>query len=227
MPFKELQNLDELNRGIDKHWIWNNKNYECACDYIQKINYNIQDLNQEIQLNLNEPSRKDIVFTIVLIDWICEAVDSIFNLLKPDVKRYLNISKSEELKQSMKYFKAIRSFVVAHPLNTTRHEMFGLDGDFICVDIFRNADTVTSCLTKQYDWFLIDMNGLHNNAKDLNGDFVLYVYSQNINGMKFFQYIKVRLEDLLTVASLQIERLYQLDKKLSNVTKKKVYNTNE
>ena len=33
------------------------------------------------------------------------------------------------------YIKALRSFVVAHPLSTSRHSKYGLDGNYICVDI--------------------------------------------------------------------------------------------
>ena len=34
-----------------------------------------------------------------------------------------------------KNFKAIRSFIVAHPLNTDRHTEFGYDGKKECIDI--------------------------------------------------------------------------------------------
>lgn len=78
----ELRNLNNLNRGIHKRWIWENKdNYYRSCDYLQKINYCIQDLNAEIN-NLNEPSMKEVVYIITLIDWICEAVGAIAQILK-------------------------------------------------------------------------------------------------------------------------------------------------
>ena len=35
----ELRNLNNLNRGIHKRWIWENKdNFYRSCDYLQKIN---------------------------------------------------------------------------------------------------------------------------------------------------------------------------------------------
>ena len=44
----ELKNLNEIGKGIDKQWVWGNKDsYYRSCDYLQKINYCIQDLNRE------------------------------------------------------------------------------------------------------------------------------------------------------------------------------------
>lgn len=117
----ELRNLNELNRGIHKHWIWGSEDkFSLSCDYLQKINYSIQDLNSEI-CNLCKPTMKEVVYVIVLVDWICEAVDSIHRILRKEVSCFLNISKEEDIQKAEKYFKAIRSFVVAHPLNTDRH----------------------------------------------------------------------------------------------------------
>ena len=71
----KLENLECLKNGLDKKWIWNNADsFSLSCDYLQKINYCIQDLNSEIG-SLSNPSMKEVVFVIVLIDWICEAVD--------------------------------------------------------------------------------------------------------------------------------------------------------
>ena len=78
---EELRNLNDLDRGIHKRWIWGTKdNYFRSCDYLQKINYSIQDLNAEIK-NLSTPSMKDVIFVIALVDWICEAVKSIQEIL--------------------------------------------------------------------------------------------------------------------------------------------------
>ena len=82
---EELRNLNDLDRGIHKQWIWGTKdNYFRSCDYLQKINYSIQDLNAEIK-NLSTPSMKDVIFVIALIDWICEAVEAIPKILKSGV----------------------------------------------------------------------------------------------------------------------------------------------
>ena len=132
---EELRNLNDLNRGIHKQSIWYNKdNFYRSSVYLQKINYNIQDLNKEIK-NLSETTMKEVVYVIVLVDWICEAVDSVHKMLRKEVIKFLNINDDAGLEQAKQYFKAIRSFVVAHPLNTDRHKAFGMDGDLICVDI--------------------------------------------------------------------------------------------
>lgn len=218
----ELRNLNELNRGIHKHWIWGSEDkFSLSCDYLQKINYSIQDLNSEI-CNLCKPTMKEVVYVIVLVDWICEAVDSIHRILRKEVSCFLNISKEEDIQKAEKYFKAIRSFVVAHPLNTDRHETFGMDGDLICVDVRNRTSKLVETCSHSNDWFCLNLNGLQKNAQDLSSDFVLYVYSQKMDQMRYFKYIRADFSDLYYVAKLQIERLYALDFKLSKLTKKKV-----
>lgn len=156
----ELRNLNNLNRGIHKRWIWVNKdNYYRSCDYLQKINYCIQDLNAEIN-NLNEPSMKDVVYIIALIDWICEAVGAISQILKLGVMNNYVYEKEDSILQSIQFFKAIRSFVVAHPLSTDRHKKYGFDGDMICVDIRRKTSAVTKLFSHSSDWFHLDFDGL-------------------------------------------------------------------
>ena len=76
---------------------------------------------------------KEIVYMIALIDWICEAVSAIFKILKLEVINRYTYEKEDSVLQSIQFFKAIRSFVVAHPLSTDRHKKYGFDGDMICV----------------------------------------------------------------------------------------------
>lgn len=219
---EELRNLNGLNLGIQKHWIWGNKdNFYRSCDYQQKINYCIQDLNAEIK-NLSEATMKDVVFVIVLIDWICEAVSSIQELLIPDICKGFEYKGKEIIEKSEKYFKAIRSFVVAHPLNTNRHKKYGLDGDFICVDISQKTSTIVSAFSQNNDWFHLSLDGLVECAKDMPSDFVLYTYSQKSDGMQYFKYIGASFSDLYFVAKQQIEKLYALDKYLGTLSRKKI-----
>ena len=155
----ELRNLNELNRGIHKHWIWGSEDkFSLSCDYLQKINFSIQDLNSEI-CNLYKPTMKEVVYVIVLVDWICEAVDSIHRILRKEVSCFLNISKEEDIQKAEKYFKAIRSFVVAHPLNTDRHKTFGMDGDLICVDVRNRTSKLVETWSHSMDWFCLNLKG--------------------------------------------------------------------
>lgn len=104
----KLKNLNELKDGIQKQWIWGSKDkFSLSCDYLQKVNYSIQDLNAEIH-NLQEPTRKEIIYVIVLVGWICEAVDSIYKILRKEIIDYLDMKDDEKLRQAKKYFKAIR-----------------------------------------------------------------------------------------------------------------------
>ena len=218
----ELRNLNGLNHGIHKHWIWGNEdNFYLSCDYFQKVNYCVQDLNAEIH-NLQVPSMKEVIYVIALVDWICEAVDSLHTILKNEVVDYLNLEDDADCKQATKYFKAIRSFVVAHPLNTTRHKAYGMDGDLICVDVRNHTSKLTETCSSSNDWFLLTLNGLKENARDIQSDFILYVYSQRLDKMRYFKYIRANFSDLYYVAELQINRLYALDSRLKNLTKKKV-----
>lgn len=215
----ELRNLNGLNRGIHKQWIWGTRdNYFRSCDYLQKINFSIQDLNLELK-SLVSPTMKEVIFVITLIDWICEAVNSIQEILIPSVRNGFVYKKDEDVKKAEKYFKAIRSFVVAHPLNTDRHREYGLDGDLICVDVRAKISPIILTCKNSVDWFYLGIDGLQENAKDVPSDFGLYVYSQRIDKMQFFKYVKANFSDLYYVAELQIEKLYALDGYLGKLKK--------
>lgn len=219
---EELRNLNDLDRGIHKQWIWGTKdNYFRSCDYLQKINYSIQDLNAEIK-NLSTPSMKDVIFVIALIDWICEAVKSIQEILRQDVLSGFIHNDDEEVKKAEKYFKAIRSFVVAHPLNTSRHKDYGLDGDLICVDVRSKISPIISTYSSNADWFFLGINGFQENAKNVSADFVLCGYSQKTDKMQYSKFIGANFSDLYYVANLQVEKLYALDKYLGKLRKKDI-----
>lgn len=215
----ELQNLNKLNKGLYKQWIWGGKDkYTLSCDYLQKINFVIQDLNYEIR-NLSEPTMKEVIYVIVLVDWICAATELLHNLLRSDVSELIKISNNEEIERTLRYFKAIRSFVVAHPLNTNRHKDYGLDGDFICIDVRNGTSKIVQAYSDTNSWFLLDFDGLHENAQEISSDFILYVYSHKLDQMKYFKYVRANFSDLYYVAKLQIELLYELDLRLSKITK--------
>ena len=140
----KLKNLKDIyrdspKRGIYKRWLYKKEDYNKMCSYMQKINYSIQDLNSTID-NLKNFDRRNIVYIISLVDWIREAFNAIIGVINSKVISNFRFLKQEELKRHFEYFKAIRSFVVAHPLNTTNHKEYGLDGNFICVDIRENIE---------------------------------------------------------------------------------------
>ena len=82
---ESLTNLNDLRNGLHKRWVWRDmESYWRGMDCLQKINYSIQDLNNEIS-SLSERPIKEVVFVISLVDWICDALSSILKLLRPDI----------------------------------------------------------------------------------------------------------------------------------------------
>ena len=65
-----------------------------------------------------------------------------------------------------------------------------------------------------------NFNELRESTKNQKADYILNVYSQKADGMHFFKYIGIELEDLYHVAELQIKQLYDLDLYLSKLRKK-------
>ena len=215
-----LKNLNDLNAGTQKQWIWQNReNYSKSCDYLQKINFCIQDLNEEISA-LKSPSMKEVIYTIVLIDWIRESVTALPNLLTDGLINNFIYARQPEIDTANKYFTAIKSFAVAHPLSTNRHQSYGFDGDKICVDIRSKTPSITQMFTRSEDWYHLSLNGLIPRAKDIPADFVLFVYSKRKDNMQFFEYIGANFADLYHVAELQIDKLYALDRYLGKLRKK-------
>ena len=212
----ELNNLNDIRRlerrGIYKRCLLNSKeDFSKMCDYMQKINYCIQDLNSELP-NLVELSNKSIVYIITLVTWISEAMYGMRQLYRKDIIKDFSYEKEEELKKGYEYMRALRSFVVAHPLTTTDHSDYGMDGSLICVDI-RFRTPMISILDDKYFSYL-DHKGYHK-GKKLDSDFYLYGYSNEIENMKFSIYIGCSVSDIYHVAELYIDKLHALDKYLA------------
>lgn len=220
----KLNNLHGIRRdsskcGIYKRWIYKKVDYNKMCDYMQKINYSIQDLNSTID-NLKKFDRRNIVYIISLVDWIREAFNAIIGVINSKVISNFRFLKQEELKRHSEYFRAIRSFVVAHPLNTTSHKEYGLDGNFICVDI--REDIGLFSLVKMPDKYVLTIDGLKKENCS-NMDFYLYCYSDKDDNMSHFKRVGCRYSDIYETAKLYIEKLYALDNYLTKNARKKDY----
>lgn len=223
----KIRNLNDIcrgnNKGLYKQWMYESNNHMKMCNYMQKINYCLQDLNSEIEF-LVDPKYKDVVFIISLVDWIREAFDKIHNSIRKDVIAGFEFSKEDDLKIAKKYLRAIRSFVVGHPLGTTEHEKFGFDGNFICVDIRSKNNTLDFFTHKHY--YILDYNGLSDGKRE-ETDYYLYCYSDKDDGMKYFRFISCQFKDIYDVARIYIEKLYELDKYLSKKKKREFGEKNE
>ena len=166
---------------------------------IQKLNWNIDDFNGSFE---NIELRKDIVYLIVLGDWIVESCDCIYESYKKYAKDFV-YSNKKELEESNRRFKAIRSFVVAHPLNTDRHSEFGYDGKKKCIDImlvlsgFHKA--FSNCDRPDADFYL-----------SYYGDDTKYTYKNEGHDYS---------EIYFTVYN-NVERMLEFEKHLSKIRKK-------
>ena len=219
-----LDNLNNLKRGsvcgVYKRWIYQSSlDYNRVCDYLQKINYSIQDLNKEIGC-LNAITAKEIIYTISLVDWIIEAYDEIKKRIKAEPIKDFIFSKQKEFEQATEYLKALRSYIVAHPLTTNRHKKFGLDGNFICIDISSNLGLLAMLLDNHREYFYhLDYEGIHEKTYDKSDNFYMRSYSKKDDEMQFSRNIGSKVELIYRVAELYIEALYELDKYLSKQKK--------
>ena len=216
-----LENLNKLcqNRktGIYKQWIYKDRCFMKMCDYMQKINYSIQDINNTLRTIKNFES-KNVIYLIVLVDWIKESVNKITSSINPEVLKHFNFSKEQILNEYDAFFTAIRSFAVAHPLSTDRHAKFKLDGHYICVDI-RDNWGILGFKGKNF-YFTLNKNGLEEKL-DKSSDFYLYCYSDKDDNMKFFRIIGCQYCDIIDAARLYITKLYELNDYLAKQKKAK------
>lgn len=212
LDVEPLKDLNDLRHGFNKRWIYEDyPSQEIAFDYLQKINFSIQDLNQA--LSQKSFDYKDIVFIICLVDWIRESVRCILPLFKKGVLDEFHFSSQDTIAKVKKYFDAMRSFIVAHPLETDRHEVFSLDGTYICLDLFQGDDSMvalTSSHSEQYRY--LDYEGMHGGF--VKADFYLKAYSSKYYQNRFFLLIGFSLEDIVRYARLCIQKIYELDKYL-------------
>lgn len=206
----KLNDLNDLiHGGINKNWIYKDEfNDDLAGDYLQKIEFSISDYNKELSIRKKEP--KDIVFMIMLANWIKDTIDLLFKTYK---KGIVEGFQYKSLSNEKAYLEAIRSFVVAHPMKTDRHKKFSLDGRFICNDIMIE-DRYLMPFMKEDSIFTITIDGLIE-GKGVY-DYLLKVYSIDDN-MKYFKYICCSIDDISKCISSYIEMLYAFSKYLGKL----------
>ena len=127
-------------------------------------------------------------------------------------------SKASELKLAKDFFVAIRSYIAAHTMNTTRHNKFGFNGDFVCVDL-RLSDSPLMPLIRENQFFNVDYHGLHN-GKNKKHKYYLLSYSNSMDKNKYSKYISFSIDDILNVARLYIDSIYELDNFLAKLKRK-------
>lgn len=220
MRIAELRNLNDIGRveerGIYKRSLCKSTGDSLFVDdCLQKINYCIQDLNQELTC-IDDLSIKNIVYIITLVAWISEAMPNLRGRYRDVVMKGFRYSREDELKQAYNYLMALRSFAVAHPLETDRHPDYGMDGSLICIDIVLPHKSLS--LHPDEHFRTLNHTGLHK-EKPLNADFYLQAYSREIEHEVHPVFIGCTLSDIYHVAELYIDKLYALDRYLRKTTK--------
>lgn len=218
MVFNMLENIDDVYSGVDKRWIYSSKvDYELVSDYLQKINFSIQDYNYKIN-RIND--RGDVCYLILLVTWIQESYKLIQTTVRKDVMASFEYKEESLVSQCNKYISALRSFVVAHPLSTSRHSKYGLDGDYVCADIAVGPlDVVLKAFNPVKDFYYLSLDGLKKVDSIAECDYRLHVYSKKENA-RFFKFFGCKLDDLEIVAKAYIDKLKCLDKYLAHQKKK-------
>lgn len=170
---------------------------EYVCSVIQKLNWNIDDFNKMMN---NIELKKDVIYFMVLCDWITEACNCIYKTYDKYAKGfvYLNESKRSDCNKN---FKAIRSFMVAHPLNTDRHKNQGYDGTKKCIDISLNLS--------RFD------KAFHNYDRD-DADFYLIYYADGVT----YNNEGHDYSEIYSCVYYNVERIIEFGKYLSNIRKK-------
>lgn len=140
---------------------------------------------------------------ICLTDWISDSVYHAMRCFRDDVLKDFVFSKQAELSKSWRHLKAVRSFVVAHPLDTYKHERYDLDGDLICLVIQPYSEIP---MPYGEDNRRLSFGGVFNTDSLKYCDYDVKAYSKN-DGAAFFCYIGFSLRDLHDVAMLYIEML--------------------
>lgn len=75
MFLEHLKGFDKIGRGVDKLWIYKDPLHrELAQDYLQKVNFSLQDINDLLRDSGRIEKRIDVIVLIVMVDWIANSV---------------------------------------------------------------------------------------------------------------------------------------------------------
>ena len=131
----EIKNLENLIRSgccglYEKSLVISEDRYHLVCDYLEKINYSLQDIKKALK---REPDIAVLISVLVFTTWIEESIEELKKSYKGTLVKEFKYNE-ECLARNQLYLKAIRSFAFAHPFHTDRHPDFGFDGTLKCID---------------------------------------------------------------------------------------------
>ena len=188
---------------------------------LEKINYCIQDLNEELKIiNSDSYSRKDITYIILCVTWIKE---SFWNIRKDLVKEISKEIKKDKLQDYREFIEAFRSFSVAHPMDTDKHTKYGMDGTVINVDLGKiKGNVVADVFFDFQDSYQLCFDGLKKVSSIKTCDFYFKVYRKNGDKAKFASHIGCNFSDLYEVAQAYIDKLYEIDLLIRRLARKHI-----
>ena len=223
MTVKNLNNLKRKNhKGLFKRGLsFSKEKHSLLCDCLEHISSAIEDINDLLKIpqqrieNCMYPQNTKFICIVVYVSWIQENI----KIINECLKEYATEGFSFDLKEIKEYTLALRSFTVAHPFSTDRHEEYTFDGTLICADIrlpneyyfpFHNEDKFfLSKDSKLVPW------------QNQKVDYWLFVYNENKYKSKLKQYIGIDIDDIISVVNIYIDYIYCLDKHLSKIKVKK------
>ncbi|MBP5596119.1 MAG: hypothetical protein J6Y02_12105 [Pseudobutyrivibrio sp.] len=207
-------------RGVDKRWIYKSKlEYELSNDYIQKLNYNLQDF---FELKNNYHGRKDVYYLVQLTQWIIEIPEAYMSLLRTELVDKFHFSRVDQWEKATAYMQALRAILLAHPLKTDRHGDYGFDGDFISVDIGFPKSTLFMMAGENYmlqKSSKLSMDGMDRRTMIDDCEYCIVGYRKS-EGARFYQYVGCNISDLVTVVDLVRNYIREFDLFLSKQKKK-------
>lgn len=220
-PLKTTDDLGEGKGGIWKKWPWKDlDHYELMSDLILKANYSIQDFNDAITDGFF-PNIKDTVFLVALATWIKDAYWQInYTCLKEKIRTKFEFSRQNELTEARNYLEAVRSIVIAHPLNSTRHEGYGFGPEGrICIDVRRKSllDSYPGAVI-----YRITPKGFEETDSVEDNEIALMTCrsTQSEKGKLHFERCCLDMRDIRNSAEIYIDALYELDRYLGRLRKK-------
>lgn len=214
-PLKSTDGLGEDKGGIRKKWPRKDPDHhELMSDLILKVNYSIQDFNATIKDGFS-PNIKDTVFLVVLATWIKDAYWQInYACLKEVIRAKFEFSRQNELTEARNYLEAVRSIVIAHPLNSTRHEGYGFGPEGrICIDVRRKSllDSYPGAVI-----YRITTKGFEetDSVKDIEIALMTCRRTQTEKGKLHFERCCLDMRDIRNSTQIYIDALYELDRYL-------------
>ena len=204
---KTTDDLGEHGGGIWKKWPWKDSDhFELMSDLILKAKYSIQDFNSTIGGGFL-PNPKDTVYLVALATWIKDA----FWQIKENCLR-------KEIKNDFEF-----SVVIAHPLNSTRHQDYGFGPEGrICIDI--RGKSLLDSFPKAVI-YRITPKGFSRISCVGDNDIALMT-CRNIRsateqkGKLHFERCCLDMRDIRNSAELYIDALYELDRHLGRIRRK-------